>query len=355
LHRLRPQLRGLIERSIGEPHGYEVVERRGKLLDIARELDIRVASARELRSETQARECYAPGVRKALLKMDGTSGGEGVQIVRSAAEAAAAFRRMRSGSGMAVALKRMLINRDPLALWSWSRRRQPAMSLQEFVPGTPANIMVACWQGKILAELSVQALSCQGPTGSSLVVQVIANPQLSRAAALLAGRLKMSGFFGLDFILEPATGAAYLIEMNPRCTQLGHLKLPQGDLAGALCARLLARERPRAKTPIPSDTIAFFPQALLWGAETAFLERVHYDVPWDQRQLVKALIQDPWPERHWLARLYHRFRRPALPQATETSPIQRRAERTVPEQAPSDRPLPDCMLPERVVGSTTSL
>jgi predicted ATP-grasp superfamily ATP-dependent carboligase len=326
LHRLRPHLRALIECSIGEPHGFEVVESRSKLLDTARELGIRVASASGVTSEAQAAECYALGAPLALLKMDGTSGGEGVQFVHSAPEAAAAFRRMRSGAGTTVAIKRLLVNRDPQALWSWSRRQKPTVTLQQFVPGTPANIMVACWRGEVLAELSVQVVSCQGPTGSALVVQVIANPQFSRAAALLTGRLKLSGFFGLDFILEQGTGTEYLIEMNPRCTQLGHLKLPKGDLAGALCAALLGRERPPTKTPIVSDTIAFFPQALLWGAQTGVLERVHYDVPWEQRQLVKELIQDPWPQRQWLARLYHLFRRPAMQQAVATAPTEQLAE-----------------------------
>jgi hypothetical protein len=349
LHRLRPRLRPLIERSLGEPHGFEVVESRGKVLKTAQELGIRVAGTREVESEAQTAECYAWGTPTALLKMDGTSGGEGVRIVRSAPEAAAAFRRMKSGTGMAVALKRLIVNRDPLALWSWRRRRHIDTTLQEFVPGMPANIMVACWQGEILAEVSVQVLSAQGATGASLVVQVIENLQLSSAAALLAGRLKMCGFFGLDFILEQGTGAAYLIEMNPRCTQLGHLQLREGDLAGALCAALLARERPRARTPILEDKIAFFPQALLWGARPVLLGRIHHDVPWEQRQLVKALIQEPWPERQWRARLYHLFRKPAVAQAVDIASSHQPTERTVQDLSPADRRLPKRMLPARAM------
>jgi hypothetical protein len=356
LHRLRPRLRPLIERSLGDPHEFEVVESRGKLLNTAQELGIRVAVTRGVTSAVQTSDCYARGTPTALLKMDGTSGGEGVQIVRSAPQAAAAFRRMKSGTGMAVALKRLIINRDPLALWSWRRRRHIATTLQEFVSGTPANIMVACWQGEILAELSVQVLSSQGATGASLVVQVIENPQLSSAAALLAGRLRMSGFFGLDFILEQDTGAAYLIEMNPRCTQLGHLKLPSGDLAGALYAALLACERPQAKTPILGDKIAFFPQALLWGAQPALLARIHHDVPWEQRRLVKALIQEPWPERQWRARLYHLFRKPAVVQAIDTATTHQPAEGTVHDLSPTDRRLSERLLPKRAMSdSDTSL
>jgi hypothetical protein len=141
---------------------------------------------------------------------------------------------------------------------------------------------------------------------------------MSRAAHLLARRLHLSGFFGLDFILEHETGAEYLIEMNPRCTQLGHLKLPQGDLAGALCTALLSQERPRRELAIVGDTIAFFPQAWLWGADPPDLAAVHHDVPWEQRRLVHALMQTPWPERQWITRLYHLFRRREVPRPMDT-------------------------------------
>jgi hypothetical protein len=177
--------------------------------------------------------------------------------------------------------------------------------------------MVACRQGEILGEVSVQAVSCQGPMGAALVVQLIDNQEFSQAAALLAAHLGMSGFFGLDFMLERATGAAYLIEMNPRCTQLGHLQLPQGDLAGALCASLLGREAARAGDPISLDRIAFFPQARLWGARSASGPAVHEDVPWQQQRLVEVLMRDPWPERQWPARIYHLFRRAAPMEAVE--------------------------------------
>ena len=152
-----------------------------------------------------------------------------------------------------------------------------------------------------------------------MVVQVIENREFSRAAAVLAAHLGMSGFFGLDFMLEHGTGAAHLIELNPRCTQLGHLQLPQGDLAGAFCASLVGRETAGTCPPIASDRIAFFPQARLWGAKGALGPGVHHDVPPEQQQLVKALMREPWPERQLPARIYHLFRKPTPMEAAELS------------------------------------
>jgi hypothetical protein len=72
---------------------------------------------------------------------------------------------------------------DALALWCWSRRKALAATVQEFVTGTPVNIMVACWQGEVLGELSVRAVACPGLTGAALVVELIDNPEFSRRRA----------------------------------------------------------------------------------------------------------------------------------------------------------------------------
>jgi len=43
----------------------------------------------------------------------------------------------------------------------------------------------------------------------------------------------------------------------------------------------------------------------------------YHDVPWDEPQLVRELLQKPWPERQWLSRLYHHFRAPKKVMVTE--------------------------------------
>lgn len=311
------ELRPLIARSLGDPAGFGIVESRERLLETAAALGIRVPASCALASEEDASRCYSQYDAPAVLKLDGTCGGEGVQLARSRIEAAAAFRRLGKTARLGTTLKRLVVDRDPEALWSWSRRQRLGVSIQKFIGGIPANIMVACWQGEILGEVSVQTVSSQGLMGASNVVRLINNAELSRAARLLGARLGMSGFFGLDFVLEHGTEAAYLIEMNPRSTQLGHLRLPRGDLAGAWCAALTGGVHPPAGPVIECDTIAFFPQAWLWGARNLDPQRVHHDVPWDEKGLVEYLTRGPWQERQWPTRLYHLFRRQAPRVAVE--------------------------------------
>jgi hypothetical protein len=310
LFSLHSELRPLIEYSLGDASGFAITDSRSHLLKIATDLGIRVPCSAAVTTEVDAKQRFSQFGPEAVIKLDGTHGGEGVRIVRSAEEAAAAFRSLRRATGLLTAAHRLLIHGDPLAQWSWARQTRSEITIQKYIHGTPANNMVACWQGEILGDVSVASVSCQGLTGSASVVRRIGNPEMARAAKLVAAHLRASGFFGLDFILERSSGEPYLIEMNPRCTQLGHLQFPdEGDLASALCERITGQCRPRPATPIHSDTIAFFPAA--WKSSTPgdYWYSSHQDVPWEEKSLVEYLMLAPWPERRWQARAYRRLRR----------------------------------------------
>jgi len=178
--------------------------------------------------------------------------------------------------------------------------------------------MLAAWRGELLGLVSVEVLCTQGPTGASTVVRLIRNAEIERAARVLVSRLGLSGFHGLDFILEEATGAPCLIELNARCTQLGHLILPgQGDLAGMLCRAIGVSGAGAAgmELPIDREVIAFFPQALAWNPDSPYMQQCHHDVPWSEPELVRELLRDSWAERRWLTRIYNRLR------GSERSPV----------------------------------
>jgi len=173
--------------------------------------------------------------------------------------------------------------------------------------------MFACWRGELLAVVSVIVVAADGPTGAALVIRLIEDERLRRAAKLIAARLKLSGFYGLDFVIEAGTGVPYLIEMNPRCTQIGHIEFPgTGSIAGALCAVLRRDPSAIAETSLPlRDRVALFPQAQAAGAACrALIEASFHDVPHDEPRLVRELMLKPWPRRHLLARIYHAFKPP---------------------------------------------
>jgi hypothetical protein len=318
IHGEYPELRPMIERSLGQPDGFPIVESRDSLQRVAADLGIRVPRGFAVDSAAQAAERFAEFPQGAVLKLDGTYGGEGVSIVGSGAEAAAAFRRAQLATSAPTAAKRAFVNRDPYAFWTWRRKARARVTMQEYIVGAPANIMVACWQGQVLAQVSVEALSCQGATGAANIVRRIKRPEFAAAASALAAHLKLSGFFGLDFMIERDSDIAYLIEMNPRCTQLGHLQFPdQENLASALGARICGRPSVPAPLTVREATIAFFPQAWQWKLGGTEWASAFHDIPWGEEALIKTLLCEPWPDRQWPARVYHWFRTPQRAAATE--------------------------------------
>jgi carbamoylphosphate synthase large subunit len=310
LHELDPSLRSLIERSLGPPESYSVVESRHRFLSMALELGIRAPSTRRVEKAEDLVTWHADTGSATVLKVDGESGGNGVRISHSLDESLAAWRVLRAPCGFATAWKRLAIDRDPLALWVRQRQSVREVTVQKFIPGRPANSMLVCWRGELLSMVSVVVVAAEGPTGAATIVRVIQNEEMKKAAECVASRLSLTGFYGLDFVMESGTGVPYLIEMNPRCTQLGHIEFAgDGCLAGVLSAALRGEPRPPAQNPVPDDTIALFPQALAAGdACRPHIDASYHDVPSEEPQLMRELMLKSWPQRRWGARLYHAFK-----------------------------------------------
>ncbi len=305
LHANEPDLRPLIELSIGAAEAYPAIQQRGEVLRIAQSLGIRVPLTQTLNSAEELKDWKFD--KAAVLKLDGTWGGEGVTIVHSRTEAIQSFHSAPKTMKAWMAWKRFLINRHYFALWAWKRRKTSNITIQEFIPGRPATTMFACWRGEVLASSTVEVLVSQAPTGAANVVRVIKNSEIEDAVRLLAGKLQLSGFHGLDFVLEQDTDAAYLLELNPRATQLGHLNLSvHGDLAGVMVGKLKNEmpQRVASENQIQNNPIAFFPHTFKSNAASTYLHQGYHDVPWDQPALVRELLCDPWPERQWRSRIY---------------------------------------------------
>ena len=76
LHQSKPELRPLIERSLGAPSGYKALAGRAELLQLAQELHIRVPSTKQIAKPNDLEECFSSPGRSAILKLDGTNGGK---------------------------------------------------------------------------------------------------------------------------------------------------------------------------------------------------------------------------------------------------------------------------------------
>jgi hypothetical protein len=305
------KLAALIERSLGSPRSHAIVSSRYELLKLAGEQGIRAPRTSPINTPEELESWMKRERFPWVLKADHTWGGGGVEVVHSAGEVQRSLTQLARLFRPARALKRTLINRDSFWLWSWWHGSQHALSAQSYIQGRPANCSVVCWEGRVLAGIGVAVIVSEGLTGPASVVRIVDNPEMTFAAERIAARLGLSGFFGLDFVIKEGSGAAYLIEMNPRTTPPCYLRLGKGrDLAGALSAQLSGQPHIESVPVTENEMIAYFPQA--WHGDRDLLQSCYQDIPQGEPELVEELVH-PFPERTLLFRLAKHLERKGNP------------------------------------------
>ncbi len=308
--RLNPVLR-IIEYSLGPPANLKRLTDRAYVLETAANGGAAVPASAAIPAITDLRSWLTANGFPAYLKADGTFGAIGVRAVQTYEEAESAFHALHEPPNALRALKRWMLDDDPAMLDLFRRRHRPAISIQRPITGCDVNSAIFCWRGRVLASLSMQVVAIGYELGPSTVLRRIHNSAMDRTAEILASRLNLSGFYGLDFILEEQTGIPWLLEMNTRATQIPHLALGAGhDLpAAAFSAVTGLALRPRPEVTA-EQTIALFPQE--WSRDPAsplIRSGAYHDVPWDSPPLVRAFIEQQHAMRQLLTRRYWRHRR----------------------------------------------
>ena len=293
----------LIERSLGSPECFPIVRSRAAFMELAREEGIRVPGTESVEGSEDLKNWIERVGLPTVVKADGTSGGAGVWVVRTAAEAQAAFRKLQAPPLLARALKRAVLDRDQTLIWPSLLRRRPAISVQAFVVGHEATSTIVCWKGVVLASLHFEVLRKCHATGHATVVRLIENAEMSAAVDKIVRRMVFSGICGFDFMLEANTGNAYLLEVNPRATQVGHITLGEGrDLPAALYGAVTGQPIRTAPAVTENRTIALFPHEWARDPQSEFLRSGYHDVPWDTPELLRACIPRSRKQSYWYSR-----------------------------------------------------
>jgi Carbamoyl-phosphate synthase L chain, ATP binding domain len=284
----------LIERSLGAPEFFSVIDDRAAFMQISKEEGVLIPQTAVIANAQDLDQWIAQTGFPFVLKANGTSGGVGVRVVRNPAEAHQALRTLQAPPLLARALKRALFDRDATLISPSFRRTRSAVTAQSFIAGTEATTALACWKGQVLASLHFQVLQKTHAAGHATVLRRIDHLQMSAAVEKLVRRLQLSGLHGFDFMLDANSQHAYLIEINPRATQVGHLSFGAGhDLPAALVAALSNMPPHPAPKVTDHDTIALFPQEQLRDSSSTYLQSAYHDVPVNQPALLRACLQRP--------------------------------------------------------------
>jgi carbamoylphosphate synthase large subunit len=302
-----PQVKDLVERSTAPAGSFPIITSRAALLALAREEGVRVPPSTALRDKGALDRWAEANATPFVLKADGSWAGFGVRIISDLATAKDAYAQMTRPISGRLALRESLLEGNHFDMRSWLLRERPAMSAQGYVDGWPANVGVACWQGEVLAATCAEAVATESATGPSTVVRIIHNAEMIDSAARIVKALGLSGLIGFDFMIEAATGAAHLIEMNPRNTPICAIRLGPGrDLAEALVARISGRPVRERPPKTDRDIVVFFPDTWQDDPASLFLNSGYHDVPWEQPNLVRVLMLPDRRERYGVWRLLRR-------------------------------------------------
>jgi hypothetical protein len=285
-------LRNLLEKSLGDPAGFPIIDARSRLIALAGDLSVHAPQTAVVSSVAQLRDWIATLGAPLVLKTDGTSGGLGVRIAKSEPEALRAFELLNSPPQLLRTVKRAVIDQDRTLIFPWLQRKRPVINVQRYLPYADATIAVACWQGKVLASISVEVLRTWKTKGPASLMRIIDNSDMVHAAQKLVSHLHLSGLCGFDFVLDQETGNAHLIEMNPRATQTCHLALGNGrNLTAALSAAIAGEPCPDLPSVTSNDVIALFPLEWQNDPRSPYLRSAYHDVPWEEPRLVQACVK----------------------------------------------------------------
>jgi hypothetical protein len=301
----------LIDRSFGSGDALRVITSRWNLLELARAEGILVPPSTSIREGSDFVRSGSLPPLPWVIKSDGTWGGRGVRMADTPEQAQSCYLELVRRAGLASLLKRAILNRDRDWIWSDWNRPSPAIVLQSRIDGRPANCAVCCHNGEVTAAIAVEVIRARGATAPASVVQVVEGTEMIEAAKKIARRLRLSGLFGLDFVIDNQSGAAWMIEMNPRCTPPCALALGSGrDLPAAMWAWLTKNAIPETRPMTTQARIAYFPQFVAEGHDGQ-LGSVYHDIPSNEPKLLDALLH-PWQERSIAGQILdsarHRFR-----------------------------------------------
>lgn len=280
----------LISKSLGNVGRYPALLSRYEGLTALQAAGVRIPETYAVRSEADVLDTLHLLGLPAVLKADGTWGGDGVAIVHTEEEALSSFRRFADPPSRLRSIARAARRRDPHHLAAALAPRSGQVCMQRFIIGSLAASAFAAWRGEIVGSFNYDVLVADPVIGPPNVIWRIDCPQMQLASQVAAHEFGLSGLHGIDFIRDHE-GNTHVLEVNPRATHGGTLAFGAGrDLPSALASAMTGI--PMAMRPaIDNDIVALFPREWRRDPSSEFLRIGFHDVPWDDPRMLQAVLK----------------------------------------------------------------
>jgi len=266
----------LIKRSLGDPVHYGKSTNKLLLPTAARALGVRMPASATVSSLHEAESFATRHGYPIVLKLAYGFGGDAVAICEDREAVERALPALRG---------------SPFVDLGASSQ---TLLAQAYIAGHITYYFIASWEGRLLAGYATDRLLANPePKGPACVIRYHADRVIRNFAEKLVGGFSMSGLAGLECVVDDRTGEAYVIEINRRVTP----GMERGSILGVdVCAALHA-----AVNNLPSPTRAdldegetgircSFPQEWLRDPNSEWLRRYPSDVPWDEPELIRAML-----------------------------------------------------------------
>jgi ATP-grasp domain len=272
----------LIESSLGDCRSFAISRSKNQLISAAQELKI-LCPPTDVVNSYQDIDQLGRIVYPVLIKLDDSWGGLSVRLARNQRELLRGTLELSFPHNWHWSLKRLAAQVIQHLPNRWRPRLPQNINIQSYILGRPANRAVVCWNGRILAGISVEALETRSQFGPTTLARILDHAELAEAAEKIVASQKLSGFLGFDFILDHEN-RAWLLEMNPRATPTCHLRFKAPSLPSSLFLAVTGEQPNSDIREVSQDTIALFPNRVSQQSLHPYFD----DVPDEEPKFIYA-------------------------------------------------------------------
>ena len=270
---LHLRLAALIIDSLGDPAFYRTSIDKTMIGPAAAALGVRVPASIVVTALDDAKRFIDAHGFPIVIKRSHSTAGEGVAVCADQGTVDREFARLMATPALDL---------DDLATGQ--------IVLQEFIAGNIHFYTAVAWRGALVSGVAVEKIEgeLKGPTSA---VRYFASPQMHAATARLTAGFGITGIFSPEFIVDPAGGEPYLLEINRRISHGTHRGARINvDAGAALYAAMHGTTAPRDQlAPGEEHFCAHFPHEWIRDPQSPLLRRLPVDVPWDEPELARAL------------------------------------------------------------------
>ena len=284
---LTSAMKEILIASLGDPAHFDDMLLKTHTLALAQDIGVPVPESRSVKSSHEAvREAERIGY-PVYVKTSFSWAGLGATLCENAAQVAAAIEAAKPADrfGFVKRLLKKAMGRD------WYPTDAP-IDVQKAIRGAPAMFNAVALSGTPLAGFAGRRHEGAANGGPSSVVWLGAHAEMERAAFAMIRAMGASGFVNFDFMIEDETGDIYLLECNPRPSQVMHLGETAGvNVCDALARGLRGEPNQAAAANTDGRVTALFPQEWLRDRDAALARGPGLDAPLDDPKLLEYMIE----------------------------------------------------------------